>query len=328
MAPTSRNVVTQLACLLVFLTTRTLAMKDCMEPIRATKGDPLTCSPEFALVPERICNSAQDEKCQDKPMEGSEACAVVVEGLFAEWRMLDAAFLTSGSCHSSMRKGPFSAEDALKLLPHNNELVGVRVKGRHLLDVLKKSLIDYYLHGITGAYPHTAGLKFEFDGTQIKNAKVLTFMCRWNALQEDETYMVLTDSAHADNLFSDAAETSKTGRGVAEAFFLYSTSTCLLKNNWHKMRPKLAPKGPMYPLPPHMASTAPSHASARKQRSSSQQHPKTPTITASEGGTATISAVSCFFQKWNARPWEHSWNLVRTECPFVYSPHVSCDATS
>ena len=60
-------------------------------------------------------------------MEGSEACAVVVEALFSEWRMMDGAFLTSGTCQRSIEGGQFFPDDALQLLPQNEELVGVRL---------------------------------------------------------------------------------------------------------------------------------------------------------------------------------------------------------
>ena len=236
----------------------TFGLKDCIEPIRSSKKDDLQCSSEFALVPKAICdNSNKDdvEDClnRDNQSQGSGVCAFVVESMFAEWRMLDAAFLTSGTCQGSMAEGRFFAEDALRILPENNELIGVRIRGNDLLQALEHGLVEYYVHGNKGAYPHTFGIKYELDllqpeGQRIKNAKLLGFTCNWKLLNADESYMILTNSAIANSVFSQVAlEKSGTGRGEAESLFLYATSVCTLEDNWHQMRLRHDPR--KIPLP-------------------------------------------------------------------------------
>ena len=217
------------------------ALKDCIEPIRSSTNDDLQCSSEFAIVPRSICHGDCNDR-DNSQYQGSSVCAFVAESLFAEWRMLDASFFTAGTCQASMEEGRFTAEDALRILPSNHEVVGVRIKGKDLLQALENGLVDYYLHGKQDAYPHTAGLHYELDlmqpeGQRIRGAKLLGFHCNWKPLQPDESYMVLTNSEIANSVFSKVAlETSPTRRGEAESLFLYATSVCTLKDNWHQMR--------------------------------------------------------------------------------------------
>jgi len=152
------------------------ALKECMEPIRSSTRDAWTCNAEFgAMVPETIVHNqhgSQKDNNQDCPShdtsdpaakddtssgEGSEVCAFVSEAMFAEWRMLDGALWTSGSCKADIRAGNFTAQDAWNVFPENHELIGVRIQGRDLLQVIEDGLVQYYIHGNKDAYPHTAG---------------------------------------------------------------------------------------------------------------------------------------------------------------------------
>ena len=236
--------------LLCGLVSLSFALKDCIEPIRSSTKDDLQCRSEFALVPKAICHDNNNinediDDCTNRvtsQSQGSDVCAFVAESLFAEWRMLDAAFFTAGTCQASMAAGRFTAIEAIKILPNNNEVTGVRVKGKDILQALEDGLVNYYMHGNHDAYPHTAGLQYELDilqpeGQRIQNAKLLGFHCNWKPLQLDKSYMVLTNSAIANSVFSEVAlESSGTGRGEAESLFLYATSVCTLKDNWHQMR--------------------------------------------------------------------------------------------
>jgi hypothetical protein len=238
----------QLQCLLLggCIQAFCLAMKECIDPIRTRRTDELTCSAEFSLVPKNICHydDPLDDDCRDRPRihKGSDVCAFVVESLFAEWKMLDGAFLLSGSCHASIAEGRFYPQDALRVLPENNELVGVRVRGVDLLSEIEKGLVDYYIHGDKDAYPHTAGLKYKLDleqpaGRRIQNAKLLGFGCNWKPLKENDSYMILTDSVVADSVFSGRAlAKSPSGVGETEALWRFASNVCFLKDNWHKMR--------------------------------------------------------------------------------------------
>lgn len=223
------------------------SMKECIDPIRASKKDELTCSSEFALVPDPICHN--DETNADcLSTEGSDVCGFVLDTMFAEWKMLDAAFYTSGMCKADIKEGRFTAEDALNVLPANYEVVGVRLTGRDLLLALEQQLVAYFIHGNKEAYPHTAGLKYKLDllqpeGERIKDAKLLGFLCNWKPLKEEDTYMILTNAALANSIFSRRLlEKSPTGRGEAEVLWTYATSVCHLKDNWHQMRVKHNPK--------------------------------------------------------------------------------------
>lgn len=75
-----------------------MALKECTEPTRFSSMDQLTCTSDFALVPEEICHNANKDCRHQQKEEGSDVCAVVVEALFADWRMMDGAFLLSGAC--------------------------------------------------------------------------------------------------------------------------------------------------------------------------------------------------------------------------------------
>ena len=97
----------------------TSGLKDCMEQFVSLQRI-ITCSFDSAFVPQKICHNT-DEGCQRAQLEGSEACAVVVEALFAEWRMMDGAFLTSGTCQRSIESGQFCADGALQLVTSTTE---------------------------------------------------------------------------------------------------------------------------------------------------------------------------------------------------------------
>jgi 5'-nucleotidase, C-terminal domain len=226
------------------------ARKDCIEPIRASRRENgPTCSAEFALVPQTICHNTDKNspECQDRQSDGSDVCAVVIEALFAEWNMLDAAFLTSGTCHSSIQEGRLFAQDTLRVLPDNLELVGIQIRGSALKGALERGLVDYYVRGKMDVFPHTAGLKYELDllqpeGQRIQNLKLLGFTCNWKPFEESATYNILTDSNLARTVFAgDTLSISGTGRGCAESFFLYATSVCTVRDNWHQMRLKHQP---------------------------------------------------------------------------------------
>jgi 5'-nucleotidase, C-terminal domain len=247
---TKRSTLALLLAVLVGHATQCISRKDCITPIRASRRENRpTCPADFALVPKTICHNSDrtSPECQRQSSEeeGSHVCAMVVEALFAEWNMMDGAFLTSGTCHASIQEGRFSAQDALRVLPDNYELVGIQIRGSTLLRVMEKGLEDYYSHGKWDAYPHTAGFKYELDlekGQQqrIQNLQVMGYMCNWKPFDENATYMILTDSNLASTVFdtSDILSISGTGRGCAESFFLYATSVCIVEDNWHQMRLK------------------------------------------------------------------------------------------
>ncbi|CAB9513283.1 Bifunctional UDP-sugar hydrolase 5'-nucleotidase periplasmic [Seminavis robusta] len=237
------------------------SMKDCIEPLRMdrqqSKG-PTHCSIDTAWAPQPIChNKPEDEEDCPPTDNGSNVCAYVIESLYADWRMLDGAFLTSGTCQASIRQGEFTSQDALRVLPANHELVAIRVTGRALKRALEQGLVDYYVHGNLDAYPHTAGLYYELDllqppGQRIQNLKLLGFSCNWKSFDnnDNDSILLLTDAHIADShLFQgNVLATSKTGRGSAESFFLHATSVCTLKDNWHRMRLRHEPPTNMIPL--------------------------------------------------------------------------------
>ena len=237
------------------------ALKDCIDPVRASLTDAdnaLTCSEEYAIVPKSICHNKASidtiDTCKNISdpttslnSQGSAVCAFVAESLFAEWCMLDAAFWTSGTCQASIKEGRLSADDALRVLPKNHELVGIRLQGRDLVRALEQGLLSYFVHGDSDAFPHTAGLKYDWDlqqpkGQRLRNVKLLGFGCDWKPLNKNATYMILTNAAIAASnaIFATSAlSTSKTGRGEAESLFHYATSVCILNDNWHQMRVRI-----------------------------------------------------------------------------------------
>jgi hypothetical protein len=138
-----------------------------------------------------------------------------------------------GAAMQVLPKEGFTPQDALRVLPENNELVGVRVRGVDLLSEIEKGLVDYYIHGDKDAYPHTAGLKYKLDleqpaGRRIQNAKLLGFGCNWKPLKENDSYMILTDSVVADSVFSGRAlAKSPSGVGETEALWRFASKRML-----------------------------------------------------------------------------------------------------
>lgn len=110
-----------------------------------------------------------------------------------------------------------------------------------------------YSHFILDA----TGLKYTLDllqpkGQRIQKAKLLGFYCDWKPLNENESYMIMTNNNIANTLFSSVPKHNKTPskRGETEALFFYAISVCNVKSNWHRMRLHHDPK--QIPLPSDM----------------------------------------------------------------------------
>lgn len=262
---------------LILLSPSLSALKACFQPVRLRSWDPVC---DEAQVPatfhqdqgggddkyssnaimnddEEICANNNNEstttttallRTNDQDSEEAAAskdvCSFVADAIFADIPVFDVVLLNNGMCNSEIRKGVFKADDVLKLLPYNNELVGLRIKGKDMVYAIEQG-IDGALKGNIGAAPKTAGIRYDVDYTQdrwkrVSNVEVMSHFCTWEPLSEKRKYTVLTNTYLARGgdgysiLTLNNQRTIPTGVSEADSFWLHAQSTCVLATPWKR----------------------------------------------------------------------------------------------
>jgi hypothetical protein len=218
-----------LLCLVAAVST-TNALKECIQPVRSLLTDEVCTEPN---VPETICFQ---DTC-DKKHRGSDACTVVTHAILADFEVFDVVMLHEGTCQSEISSGSFTQVQAQKLLPSNEELVGLQLNGTDIVQALEHGLDQFRNQGDREAYPRVAGLRFHVDfskpySRRVSQAEILTPGCRWKAIDLKKDYNVLTSRFLAEgglgygSLTRTRTRVIGTGIGVTDSFWFYATSTC------------------------------------------------------------------------------------------------------
>jgi len=113
----------------------------------------------------------------------------------------DIALQNGGGVRIDIPAGPITVGNIFTLLPFKNLLVRVSMTGQQVKDTLEDA-VDSMLgnNGGTGsgAYPYTAGLRFDVDITQAKGARVSNLQLlragSWGAFDTAQTYRVITNN--------------------------------------------------------------------------------------------------------------------------------------
>ena len=172
-----------------------------------------------------------------------DVCSFVADAIYADIPVFDVVLLNNGMCDSEIRKGVFTAEDVLKVLPYNNELVGLRIKGKDMVYAIEQGITEA-LQGNNGAAPKTAGIRYDVDYTQhqwkrVSNVEVMSHHCTWEPLNEKRQYTVLTNTylARGGDGYSFLTlnkGTIPTGVSEADSFWFHAQSTCILQTPWKR----------------------------------------------------------------------------------------------
>lgn len=172
-----------------------------------------------------------------------DVCSFVTDAIYADIPVFDVVLLNNGMCNSEIRKGVFAVEDVLRLLPYNNELVALHIKGQYMMRAIEQG-IHGALQGNNGAAPKTAGIRYDVDYTQhlwkrVSNVEVMSHHCTWEPLDEKRQYTVLTNTYLARggdgySYLSLNKGTISTGVSEADSFWFHAQSTCVLQTPWKR----------------------------------------------------------------------------------------------
>jgi hypothetical protein len=167
----------------VFVFESSTAIKECIQPVRTRTQDP-PCP--YPLVPKTLnrdydgksswwaeVRGAADGQSSKKrkpyneyhldSQQLREPCSLVAEAIYADLPVFDVVLLNNGMCNPSMNieRGVFGPEQARDFLPYNNELVGFLLHGKEIVHALEHGLSQSLDHGVSGAYPKTAGIRYD-----------------------------------------------------------------------------------------------------------------------------------------------------------------------
>ena len=102
-----------------------------------------------------------------------------------EFTGADIALINAGSIRSSIMQGAVTLEDIFKMMPYENQLLTLKIKGAELLEALERA-VKSTREEEDGGFLHISGLKLliqgtllksaEFDGTPIKKKKDYTLV--------------------------------------------------------------------------------------------------------------------------------------------------------
>jgi hypothetical protein len=226
-----RSVLLQVALCLCPLLAVSNELKDCIQPVRTFITEDVCTEPQ---VPQRICH----QKSCVEGHSASDVCTVVTQSILADFAVFDVVLLHEGTCQSEIPSGTFTKDMVAKVLPHNDELVGIQLYGTDILQALEHGVNQSSrFNNNREAHPRVAGLRFQVDydkpyGDRISEAEIMTMGCRWKAVNLETEYNVLTSRFLAEGGFGyDSLTRTRlriigTGHGVTESFWFHVLSTC------------------------------------------------------------------------------------------------------
>lgn len=184
-----------------------------------------------------VCNKDADVIAHGGNIQQLVAQAFLAQG--QSFGGADIALQNGGGVRIDIPAGPITVGKVYTLLPFKNVLVRIRMTGQQVKDALEDG-VDSMLgnNGGTGsgAYPYTAGLRFDVDTTRAKGARIsnLEFLSngQWGSFELSASYRVITNDFTAgggDNYLTlkaiDKALKENTFLDYADAFLQYLKKT-------------------------------------------------------------------------------------------------------
>ncbi len=102
----------------------------------------------------------------------------------------DAALINSGAIRTSIRKGEIRAKDIYSVVPFDNYVVAIRVKGGQIREALE--------HGYSavekgvGGFPQVSGILLKYDLSMPPGSRITEIRVKGRPLDPDEEYTVAT----------------------------------------------------------------------------------------------------------------------------------------
>jgi len=149
---------------------------------------PPTVAPEVlpeqvvAIVPKTICmeqvpGDGWSTQCdaEESILQGGGVCNLVAQSFLNQVEGADIAFQSSTSCLGDIVTGRFTVADAYQILPYNERLWKIQVKGLDILTVLEQVLESTFgiRTGDKRDYPYAAGLRFAVNASAPYQNRVL-----------------------------------------------------------------------------------------------------------------------------------------------------------
>jgi 5'-nucleotidase len=131
---------------------------------------------------------------------GSYAAFVVAKAFREANPRIDVAIQNSGGVRTHFLEGVFTVGDAIKALPFANTVVMLDLTGEEIVKVLNQAAHYALNSGSTGAFPYSAGLRFDVDlkgaeGKVVFNVDVQDRASGvWAPIDLKATYTVSTNS--------------------------------------------------------------------------------------------------------------------------------------
>jgi 5'-nucleotidase len=152
---------------------------------------------------------------------GSYAGAVVAEAFRETNPAIDVAIQNAGGVRANLYQGDITMAQIIEVLPFSNTVVMIEMKGSDIVKVLNEGAYYSLSSGSTGAFPYSAGLRYDvvLSGGEygvITNVEVQDRATGiWSPIDADTVYTVSTNSFTAqgkDNYltFADVREADPT----------------------------------------------------------------------------------------------------------------------
>ena len=261
MASTSRRWKIQSAAavlLVLVLFGSAIAVRECIQPLRMHSKKPVC---EVPVIATTFCHA---ETCKDGVVAENtfDACTMVAHGLLlVEFDVSDVVLLPAASCQAEMPAGDWTFEDAMRVLPVNEELISMEVSGKELVSLIKHGLGQYHYKGNSSAYPKAAGIRFHVNMKEVKdrspllNVEILSMeRCQWDALVPEKKYYVLTVRSLAEGQYghrmlqvganidnADPGTHQSTGLHLTQIFWQYAQNVCIIRDPFDNPVPSDTP---------------------------------------------------------------------------------------
>lgn len=100
----------------------------------------------------------------------------------------DIALMTAGSIRDSLKEGPVTRSDIYNLLPYEDRLVTVKIKGNMILSVLEHGFYDAERE--SGAFPQLAGVKVVVDMAAPSGQRIADYTVNGEPVDPERWYTV------------------------------------------------------------------------------------------------------------------------------------------
>jgi len=166
-----------------------------------------------------------------KLTNGSYIAPIVAEAFFQQLDKVgfepDIAIQNGGGVRANLLKGNITIDNVYNLLPFNNTLYILNMKGSEIKQVLEDAVSHIWDDGgSTGAFPYGSHIRYKIEKNKLKNKRVTEIEIQnkqgiWQAIKADKYYKVVTNSFLIDG--KDGYTTFGKIKGI-NTYFNYAES--------------------------------------------------------------------------------------------------------